>query len=108
MSKARTGRRPLLVSVSMVVAGMIMASMASPPAWAVLLKAADWRMNETSGKMIDSSRHNNNGTPSRVVRTGSTYVFNGSTSHVGGRAGPSQPRPGRQEHHAQCLRQGKG
>ena len=61
---------------------MIMASMASPPAWAVLLKAADWRMNETSGKMIDSSRHNNNGTPSRVVRTGSTYVFNGSTSHV--------------------------
>ena len=60
MSKARVASRtPLLVSVS-VVTGMIMASMASPtPAWAVLLaKAADWRMNERSGKMIDSSGHN--------------------------------------------------
>ena len=32
--------------------------------------------------MIDSSRHHNNGTPNRVVRTGSSYVFNGSTSHI--------------------------
>ena len=62
---------------------MIMASMASSPAWAVpLAKAADWRMNETSGPMIDSSRHDNNGTPRRVVRTGSHYVFNGRTSRV--------------------------
>ncbi len=83
MSKARTSRRALSVSVSVVVAGMIMASMASSPAWAVLLaKAADWRMNETSGPMIDSSRHHNKGTPSHVVRAGSTYVFNGRTSRV--------------------------
>ncbi len=68
--------------MSVVVAGMIMASMVSSPAWAVLLKAADWRMNETSGPMIDSSAHNNNGIPSHVVRTGSTYVFNGTTSRV--------------------------
>jgi hypothetical protein len=71
-----------LVSVCVVVAGTIMASMASPPAWAVLLKAADWRMNERSGKMTDSSRHHNRGTPRHVARTGSTYVFNGSTSRV--------------------------
>ena len=74
MSKAR-------VSVFVVVAGMIVASMASP-AWAVLLKGADWQMNETSGQMIDSSGNNNNGTPKDVVRTGSAYVFNGSTSYV--------------------------
>ena len=67
--------------MSVVVAGMIMAS---SPAWAVLLmaKAAYWRMNETSGKMIDSSRHTNRGTPRNVVRTGTTYVFNGTTSRV--------------------------
>ena len=74
MSKAR-------VSVFVVVAGMIVASMASP-AWAVLLKGADWQMVETSGQMIDSSGNNNNGTPKDVVRTGSAYVFNGSTSYV--------------------------
>jgi hypothetical protein len=48
----------------------------------LLAKAADWQMNETSGPMIDSSRNHNNGTPKRVVRTGRSYVFNGSTSHV--------------------------
>jgi hypothetical protein len=58
------------------------ASLASSPAWAALLKVADWQMNETSGQMIDSSGNANNGTPTDVVRTGSTYVFNGSTSHV--------------------------
>src|SRR5215203_1196479 len=60
---------------------MIVASMASP-AWAVLLKAADWQMVETSGQMLDASGNNNNGTPKDVVRTGSAYVFNGSTSYV--------------------------
>ena len=77
MSKAR-------VSVFVVVAGIIVASMASP-AWAVLLKAADWQMDEmdeTSGQMLDSSGNNNNGTPTDVLQTGSTYVFNGSTSYV--------------------------
>ena len=75
MSKAR-------VSVFVVVAGMIVASMASP-AWAALLKAADWQMNETSGQMIDSSGNNNNGTPTDVLRPeDGTYVFNGSTSRV--------------------------
>jgi hypothetical protein len=74
VSKAR-------VSVFVVVAGMIVASMASP-AWAVLLKGADWQMVETSGQMIDSSGNNNNGTPVDVLQTGSSYVFNGSTSYV--------------------------
>jgi hypothetical protein len=74
VSKAR--RRPLLASVIVAVAGVLMAS----PAWAAL--HADWRMNETSGPMIDSSRHNNDGNPTNVARTGSTYVFNGSTSRV--------------------------
>jgi hypothetical protein len=66
---------------------MIVASMASP-AWAVLLKAADWQMNETSGQMIDSSGNGNDGTPTDVVQGvqeedgKSTYVFNGSTSRV--------------------------
>jgi hypothetical protein len=73
VSKAR-------VSVFVVVAGMIVASMASP-AWAVLLKAADWQMVETSGQMIDSSG-NNNGDPTDVRQRGSRYVFNGSTSYV--------------------------
>jgi hypothetical protein len=80
VSKAR-------VSVFVAVAGMIVASMASP-AWAVLLKAADWQMNETSGQMIDSSGNGNDGTPTDVVQGvqeedgKSTYVFNGSTSRV--------------------------
>jgi hypothetical protein len=70
------------VSVFVVVAGVIVASMASP-AWAVLLKGADWQMDETSGQMIDSSGNNNNGTPTNVEdQTGSRYVFNGSTSYV--------------------------
>jgi len=60
---------------------MFVALMASP-AWAVLLKGVDWQMNETSGQMIDSSGNNNDGTPKDVVRTGSAYVFNGSTSYV--------------------------
>jgi hypothetical protein len=75
VSKAR-------VSVFVVVAGVIVASMASP-AWAVLLKGADWQMDETSPQMIDSSGNNNNGTPTNVEdQTGSRYVFNGSTSYV--------------------------
>jgi hypothetical protein len=68
-----------LVSVLVVVAGMIVAS---PAALAVLVKAADWQMNEPSGPMIDSSGNGNDGTPTDVVQTGSTYVFDGSTSHV--------------------------
>jgi len=68
----------LLVGLLVV---LVMAS--SSPAWAVVLaNAANWRMNETSGPMIDSSANGNNGTPRHVVRTGSTYVFNGTTSRV--------------------------
>jgi RTX calcium-binding nonapeptide repeat (4 copies)/Concanavalin A-like lectin/glucanases superfamily len=50
-----------------------------------LLLEADWRMNEgseTSGQMSDSSGNNNHGTTTDVLQTGSTYEFNGSTSHV--------------------------
>jgi hypothetical protein len=69
VSKAR-------VSVFMVMAGIIMASVASP-AWALPL-AAYWEMNETEGQMLDSSGNNNNGTPTNVLRPGdSTYGFNG-------------------------------
>jgi hypothetical protein len=82
VSNARTRRRSLLVSGFLVAAGMLMVSMASSPAWAVLLKAADWQMNEASEQMLDSSGNENNGTPTDVLQTGSTYVFNGSTSHV--------------------------
>jgi hypothetical protein len=69
--------------VFVVVAGMIVASLASP-AWAALVKAADWQMNEASGQMRDSSGHGDNGTPTDVSQTGSTYAFKGkgSTSHV--------------------------
>ena len=55
---------------------------ASPAAWAALVEAADWRMDETSGQMIDSSGNDNDGSPTDVLRTGSTYLFNGSTSRV--------------------------
>ena len=75
----KTRRRPLLASFVLAVVLMLMAS---PAAWAALLKAAEWQMNETSGQMIDSSDYGNNGTPTDVSRTGSTYVFNGSTSRV--------------------------
>jgi hypothetical protein len=39
------------------------------------------QMNETSGQMLDLPG-NNSGTPTDVLQTGGTYVFNGSTSHV--------------------------
>ncbi len=68
-----------MATVILVVAGMLVAS----PAWAALLaKAADWQMNEPTGQMLDSSGNGNNGTPTDVLQTGSTYVFNGSTSRV--------------------------
>jgi concanavalin A-like lectin/glucanase superfamily protein/hemolysin type calcium-binding protein len=47
-----------------------------------VIAGADWQMNETSGPMIDSSGNGHNGDPTDVRRTGSKYVFNGSTSHV--------------------------
>jgi hypothetical protein len=75
-----SSRRPLLASVIVAVVGMLLT--ASPPAWAVLLNAADWQMNEISGQMIDSSGNGNNGNPTDVVQTGSTYVFNGLSSRV--------------------------
>jgi hypothetical protein len=67
--------------VLLLTVAAVMASMASP-AWAVLLKAAEWQMNDTDGQMLDSSGNNNNGTPTDVTRTGTTFGFNGSTSHV--------------------------
>ena len=87
-----------LALATLLVGLLVVLVMASSPAWAVLLaKAADWRMNETSGPMIDSSRNRNNGTPSRVVSTGRSYVFNGSTSRV---AVPDHASldPAKQEH----------
>ncbi len=70
-------------ALATLLVGLVVLVMTSSPAWAVLLaKAANWQMNETSGPMIDSSRNHNNGTPNRVVRTGRSYVFNGSTSRV--------------------------
>jgi hypothetical protein len=83
--RRNTRRRALLASFVLAMALMLMAS---PWAWAVLLKAADWQMNETSGQMIDSSGNGNDGTPTDVVQGvqeedgKSTYVFNGSTSRV--------------------------
>jgi hypothetical protein len=86
MGKTRRRRTALLASVMVAVAGMLVAS---PVAWAMLVKAADWQMNEetsesseTPPQMIDSSANDNNGTPTDVLQTGSTYLFNGSTSRV--------------------------
>jgi hypothetical protein len=63
------------------VVGMLMAS---PAAWAALVPAADWQMDDPpgSGQMRDSSVNLNHGTPTDVDQTGSTYLFNGSTSRV--------------------------
>ncbi len=72
----------LALALAFVVAGVVAASVASSQAWAALVKAADWRMNETSGRMLDSSPNNNNGAPTNVAQRGSTYGFNGSTSRV--------------------------
>jgi hypothetical protein len=82
MSEARRRRRrALLASGILAVAGMLIAASS---AWAALVLKADWQMNETSGQeMIDSSANNNNGEPNDVDQTGSTYLFNGSTSYVG-------------------------
>jgi hypothetical protein len=74
--------------VFVVMAGIIMASVASPAG--ALPLAAYWEMNETEGQMLDSSGNNNNGTPKNVVQgveedvdgdglAESTYVFNGLT-----------------------------
>ena len=85
MRKTRRRRALFLASFVLAVALVLMAS---SPAWAALLKAADWRMNETSGQMRDSSGNGNNGIPTDVVQGvqeedgKSTYVFNGSTSYV--------------------------
>jgi hypothetical protein len=61
---------------------VIVVLLLAAPSYADVLTGADWQMNETSGQMIDSSGNNNNGTPKDVVRTGSAYDFNGSTSYV--------------------------
>jgi hypothetical protein len=61
------------------VAGMLMAS---PAAWAAVVDAANWQMNEASGQMIDSSANGNHGSPTDVLQRGSNYTFNGSTSRV--------------------------
>jgi hypothetical protein len=72
-------KRTVLLSATVVVVLL----MASPSQGAALLnKAADWQMDETSGQMIDSSGNENHGTPTDVRQRGSRYVFNGSTSYV--------------------------
>src|SRR3712207_4130466 len=61
-----------------MVAAMLVASSA---AWALV---ATWEMNvppDSMEEMLDSSG-NNHGDPEDVVQTGSTYLFNGSTSRV--------------------------
>src|SRR5215218_233868 len=70
-------KRTVVLSATVIVVLLLAA-----PSYADVLTGADWQMDETSGQMIDSSGNNNNGTPKDVVRTGSAYVFNGSTSYV--------------------------
>jgi hypothetical protein len=43
---------------------------------------ANWQMDDISGQMLDSSGNNNNGTPTNVGQTGSSFVFNGTNSYV--------------------------
>src|SRR3712207_257742 len=71
-------KRTVLLSATVIVVLLL----AAPSYADVLLTAADWQMNETSGQMIDSSGNENHGDPTDVRRTGSRYVFNGSTSYV--------------------------
>src|SRR5919107_4437045 len=71
-------KRTVVLSATVIVVLLL----AAPSYADVLLTGADWQMDETSGQMIDSSGNNNDGTPKDVVRTGSAYVFNGSTSYV--------------------------
>ena len=71
-------KRTVLLSATVIVVLLL----AAPSYADVLLTAADWQMNETSGQMIDSSGNENNGDPTDVRQTGSRYVFNGSTSYV--------------------------
>jgi hypothetical protein len=71
----RTMRKGGLLFASAALAVLLVSGVA----WAALVKAADWQMNETSGQMLDSSGNGNNGTPTDVTQTGSTYVFNGLT-----------------------------
>src|SRR5215212_8015169 len=71
-------KRTVLLSATVIVVLLL----AAPSYADVLLPAADWQMNETSGQMIDSSGNENSGDPTDVRRTGSRYVFNGSTSYV--------------------------
>src|SRR5215211_3080732 len=70
-------KRTVVLSATVIVVLLLAA-----PSYADVLTGADWQMDETSGQMIDSSGNNNNGTPKDVVRTGSSYDFNGSTSYV--------------------------
>jgi hypothetical protein len=71
-------KRTVLLSATAILVLLL----AAPSYADVLLKAADWQMNEVSGQMIDSSGNENNGDPTDVRQTGSAYVFNGSTSYV--------------------------
>src|SRR3712207_3429716 len=71
-------KRTVLLSATVIVVLLL----AAPSYADVLLTAADWQMDETSGQMIDSSGNENNGDPTDVRQTGSRYVFNGSTSYV--------------------------
>jgi hypothetical protein len=69
--------------VVLLGATVIVVLLLAAPSYAdVLLTAADWQMDETSGQMIDSSGNENHGTPTDVRQRGSRYVFNGSTSYV--------------------------
>src|SRR5215208_1106946 len=71
-------KRTVVLSATVIVVLLL----AAPSYADVLLTGADWQMNETSGQMLDSSGNNNTGTPVDVLQTGSSYVFNGSTSYV--------------------------
>jgi hypothetical protein len=71
-------KRTVLLSATVILVLLL----AAPSYADVLLTAADWQMDETSGQMIDSSGNENNGDPTDVRQRGSRYLFNGSTSYV--------------------------
>jgi hypothetical protein len=71
-------KRTVLLSATVFLVLLL----AAPSYADVLLTAADWQMNETSGQMTDSSGNENNGDPTDVRQRGSRYLFNGSTSYV--------------------------
>jgi len=75
-------------TITMMAATVVLLMASAPPASA-LTTVAIWHMNERSGKMIDASRFDNDGSLRNITRvtpgsngSGRAYRFNGRDSRV--------------------------